>query len=157
MAGWRDGEFVLKEPRQFWRNVNGNFMDICVLEWCKLFAEEKNGKHYWGKVITDAAAFFDGLLKALGMTNDEFEAFAKEMRFYRDKLVAHLDSEDIDSKEGMHFPNKLHIAHQSAAYLYDYLRGYEDEGNFFTDAPDTASSFYNRFLNEGKLVYRENG
>lgn len=64
-AGWRDGEFIIKEPYQFWTNVNGNFMDICVLEWCKLFTDKKRGKHYWGKVITDGASFFDGLLKSL--------------------------------------------------------------------------------------------
>lgn len=151
MAGCRDGEVVFKEPRQFWINVNGNFIDICVLEWCKLFAEEKKGKHYWGKVITDAAAFFDGLLKALGMTNDEFEAYVKEMLFCRDKFIAHLDSEKT-----MDIP-KLHVAHQSTAYLYDYLRAHEDEGDFFIGFPDTALSFYMRFLNEGKLVYRENG
>jgi len=149
MAGWRDCKLVTKEPRQFWINVNGNFMDICVLEWCKLFADEKRGKHYWGKVITDRASFFDRLMKILGMTRDEFAAYIDEMRSYRDKFVAHLDL-----NERMQIP-KLLVAQQRASYLYDYMRTYEDEGGLFTDAPDTASSFYNRFLKEGKLVYRE--
>jgi hypothetical protein len=149
LAGWRHGEFVPKKPSQFWINVNGNFMDICVLEWCKLFAEDKRGKHYWGKVITDHAAFFDGLINVLGMTKDDFALYIDEMRSYRDKFVAHLDL-----NERMQIP-KLLVAQQTASYLYDYLRAYEDEGGFLTDAPDTASSFYNRFLKEGKLVYRE--
>ncbi|MDO9531263.1 MAG: hypothetical protein Q7O12_03925 [Deltaproteobacteria bacterium] len=150
MAGWREGDFIFKEPSQFWINVNANFLDVCVLEWCKLFADKKNGKHYWGKVTTDEVAFIDGLLKALRITNDEFEVYVKEMRSYRDKFIAHLDLE-----ERMHIP-KLHVAHQSTAYLYDYLRSHEDKGGFFIDFPDTALSFYMRFLNEGKLVYREN-
>jgi hypothetical protein len=85
------------------------------------------------------------------MSNDEFAAFIKKMRSYRDKFIAHLDKEKT-----MHIPNNLHIAHQSAAYLYDYMRDHEDEGDFFIDAPDTALSFYMCFLNEGKLEYREN-
>ena len=148
LAGWRDGEFVFKEPRQFWITLNGNFIDICVLEWCKLFGLKRD-EHYWEKVITDRASFLDGLMKGLGMTKDEFEVYVQEMRSYRDKFIAHLDSE-----ERMNIP-KLLIAQQSAAYLYDYLRSNEDEGGFFIDAPDTASSFSMRFMNEGKSVYRE--
>jgi hypothetical protein len=33
----------------FWRQANGNFLDICVLEWCKLFGDKK-GKHHWSRV-----------------------------------------------------------------------------------------------------------
>ena len=154
MAGWRDGEFIPKKPSQFLINVNGNFIDICVLEWCKLFAEEKKGKHYWGKVITDVAVFFTGLLNSVGMTKNQWEIYMKKMLTYRDKLVAHLD--DVDLEEKIYFP-ELNVACQSAAYLYDYLRSHEDEGDFFIGFPDTALSFYMRFLNEGKLIYRENG
>ncbi len=154
ISGWRNGEPVRKEPSQFWINVNGNFMDICVLEWCKLFAEEKKGKHYWGKVITDHASFFDGLIKVLGMTKDQWKLYIKEMRTYRDKVLAHLD--DLDLQVRVCFP-ELNVAHQSAAYLYDYLRAHEDEGGLFIDSPDTASTFYVHFLNEGMLVYRKDG
>ena len=128
MAGWRDGNFISKEPSQFWITVNGNFIEICVLEWCKLFGL-KDDEHYWEKVITDRASFFDGLMKLLEITNDEFEAYVKEMRSYRDKFIAHLDSENT-----MNIPVLL-IAQQSASYLYDYLLAHEDEGNFFPDAP----------------------
>jgi hypothetical protein len=40
----------------FWRATNANFIVICVLEWCKLFAD-KQGKHYWKKIVTDAESF----------------------------------------------------------------------------------------------------
>jgi hypothetical protein len=45
-TGWRRGG-VDQEPTlrrkesQFWVNVNGNFIDICALEWCKLFGDKK--------------------------------------------------------------------------------------------------------------------
>ncbi len=41
-AGWRKGELIFKD--QFWVNANGNFIDVCVLEWCKLFGD-KRGQH----------------------------------------------------------------------------------------------------------------
>jgi hypothetical protein len=146
-AGWRDGEFIHKKPSQFWINVNGNFIDICVLEWCKLFGLKRD-EHYWEKVITDRASFFDGLIKLLSLSKDEFEAYVQEVRSYRDKFIAHLDSEKV-----MNIPKQLLIVQQSASYLYDYLLANEDEGNFFPDTPASASSFYNRSLKEGESVY----
>ncbi len=35
----------------FWRAANNNFIDMCVLEWCKLFADMQ-GKHHWSKIVT---------------------------------------------------------------------------------------------------------
>ncbi len=93
MAGWQHGEFIPKKPSQFWKNVNANFMDICVLSGISS-AEEKRGKHYWGKVITDHASFFDGLINVLGMTKDDFALYIDEIRSYRDKFIAHLDSNE---------------------------------------------------------------
>ena len=126
--------------------VNGNFIDICVMEWCKLFGDLR-GKHYWQKVIKDPTSFFNGLLEEMGMTEAEFYAYVNEMRTYRDKFVAHLDSEEV-----MQIP-KLTVAKKSVSYLYDYLRTYEDEGDFFIGAPKSASTFYSSFLKEGKSVY----
>src|SRR6266571_8412423 len=91
-TGWRGGSLIFQD--QFWVSVNGNFLDICVLEWCKLFGDSR-GKHYWRKVISDPTAFFKGLLKKLGMTEAEFTAYINEIKKYRDKFVAHLDSELI--------------------------------------------------------------
>ena len=67
-AGWRGNELIIKD--QFWVNVNGNFLDICVLEWCKLFGE-LNGKHYWRKIISDPINFYRGLIHNLGVAETE--------------------------------------------------------------------------------------
>lgn len=145
-AGWQDGKLIFKD--QFWVNANGNFLKICVMEWCKLFGDV-SGAHYWAKVISQPKDFFNGLLQGINITETEFNAYIKEMRTYRDKFIAHLDSDMI-----MHIP-KLDVARKSAAYLYDYLLAKEDEGDFFLDAPSKASTFYQRFLKEGKSVYDE--
>ncbi|MDD5472120.1 MAG: hypothetical protein PHP05_09430 [Sideroxydans sp.] len=111
-SGWKKGALILKEP--FWVNANGNFLDICVLEWCKLFADAR-GKHHWRKTITDQTQFFEALLQAATLTEIEFDAYIGEMRTYRDKFIAHLDAE-----ETMYPPN-LALARTSASFLYDYL------------------------------------
>jgi hypothetical protein len=116
------------------------------MEWCKLFGDAR-GTHYWKKVVSKPQHFYAGLLKEAKMTETEFSEYIKEMRTYRDKFVAHLDSENT-----MHIP-KLDIAKKSVSYLYDYLLAHEDDGNCFADAQEQASTFYQRFLKEGKAVY----
>ncbi len=81
------------------------------------------------------------------ITEAEFDEYIKGMRTYRDKFVAHLDSE-----ETMHIPN-LDVARSTASYLYDYLLANEDEGSYFADAPRKASTLYEKYLKEGKSVY----
>src|SRR5919204_3835775 len=73
----------------FWRVVNSNFLEMCVLEWYKLFAEKK-GKHFWGNIVTDVPAFEAGLLRYLGLEMDAFQKEISAMRLYRDKFIAHL-------------------------------------------------------------------
>lgn len=143
-SGWRKGELIFKD--QFWVNANGNFIDVCVLEWCKLFGD-KRGQHHWQKVITDQAAFLTGLLNAVGQTEGEFEAYIKEMRTYRDKFIAHLDSEEV-----MNIP-KLKVARKSVSFLYEYLLANEEEDNCFHDAPQKTTRFYRLFYSQGRKVY----
>ena len=143
-AGWRKNKLIFNE--QFWVNTNGNFLDICILEWCKLFGEKK-GQHYWQKVITDQPAFLAQLLHAVGLTEVEFNIYIEEMRTYRDKFVAHLDSEEI-----MSIP-KLKVARKSTSFLYSYLLAHEEEDNCFYDAPPKASQFYKRFRLQGRKIY----
>ena len=145
-AGWRDG--VPKSKKYFSVNANNNSLDIAVLEWCKLFAD-KRGKHYWRKIISDPTNFGLGLLKALKMDETQFDDYVNQMRTYRDKFVAHLDSE-----ETMHIP-QLRPAIDSSIYLYDYLLANEEEDGCFDDAPVNASDFFSRFRSEGEATYDE--
>ena len=81
------------------------------------------------------------------MTEAEFDAYIEEMRTYRDKFVAHLDSEEV-----MNVP-KLRVARKSVSFLYDYLLSYEEEDGCFNDAPSKASRFYKYFAMQGRQVY----
>ena len=143
-AGWKGKKAIF--GGDFWTNANGNFLDICVLEWCKLFADQR-GKHYWRKAISQPDAFFQELLRVVGVTEAELNRHIQEMRTYRDKFVAHLDSD-----EEMQIPD-LTVTLKSVSFLYDYLLENEGEPEFFPDATKPASAFYGRFLEEGKRVY----
>jgi hypothetical protein len=76
----------------FWRAANNNFIDMCVLEWCKLFGDTQ-GKHYWGKIVTSMpkSVFEESLLRHLGFEADAFKKEISVMHYYRDKFLAHLD------------------------------------------------------------------
>ncbi|MBN2267384.1 MAG: hypothetical protein JW725_03535 [Candidatus Babeliaceae bacterium] len=71
------------------------------------------------------------------------------MRTYRDKFVAHLDSEEV-----MQIP-QLDIVVDTTSYLYDYLLANEEEDRCFSDAPSSAADFFSRFLREGEAVYQK--
>jgi len=143
-SGWRNGALIHKEP--FWVNANGNFLDICVLEWCKLFADAR-GKHHWQKVITNQIRFFEELLQIANLTEAEFDAYIGEMRTYRDKFISHLDAE-----ETMYPPN-LRLARKTVSFLYDYLLANEEIDACFHDAPANASHFYEFIARQGKTIY----
>ena len=74
----------------FWITIDGNFLDMAVMEWCKLFGDQK-GRHSWVKVVTDRSRFEAELLSHLGISPRELEGYVNEMRIYRNKFLAHLD------------------------------------------------------------------
>ena len=144
-AGWRKNKLIFNE--QFWVNANGNFLDICILEWCKLFGE-KRGQHYWQKVITDQPAFLTQLLHAVGLTEVEFNVYIEEMRTYRNKFVAHLDEDKVAN-----IP-RLRTALRSAAYLYDHLRNDPIAKQYLPEAKHSASEFYAIMYRHAYQEYR---
>ncbi len=117
-----------------------------MLEWCKLLGDEK-GKHFWRSVVTNADKFESGLMQRLGIGNDQWEAFCKEMRTYRDRFVAHLDS-DLT----MHIP-KLELGKSSVSYYYTYLTQEENDGVTFRDLPTSIDTYYAKCENDSKNTY----
>lgn len=132
----------------FWVNVNSNFLDIAVLEWCKLFADRK-GKHHYSKVVDDRFAFTRELLAKVGLSSEEFAAYTDSMLAYRDKFVAHLDELPM-----MNIPN-MRVAKKSTRLLYEFLLIQEAGTDIFRDAPDSASKIYKQFLVQGRVVYNK--
>jgi hypothetical protein len=152
-VGWRD-EFKSKmdyglhpASANFFRVANGNFIDILVLEWCKLFAE-KRGKHYWENVVADKSGFKAGLLNELGIDEAEFDKSVKALREYRDKFVAHLDSE-----ETMNIP-ALTIPKKAAWYYYAYIVANETIERDFLGFDSSLDLLHKQMEREAVAAYR---
>ncbi len=99
---------------QWWITVQNNFLDICTLDWCKVFADNK-GKHSWQKVLPRNE--FDALvLNPSGLSAAEVELLAGKVRKYRDKHLAHLDN----LTTGLTYPQLAEIT-TTASHLFDAL------------------------------------
>lgn len=137
----------LRKKEQFWRSVNGNFIDMAFLEWCKLFGDS-TAKHHWSKCITDQKSFKQGLLASTNLTAKEFDVYRIEVRKYRDKFVAHLDE-----LNDMQIPS-LQPALDSVRYLYQYLVDVENDVDAYPDAPQDANNYYQEKLTQGRSAHR---
>ena len=134
-----------QESGNFWNTVNGNFLDMCVLDWCKLFVE-RNGKHSWRRIVADPDAFRTDLLKHLDLDQDAFDEEIRVFREYRDKWVAHLDTD----RRGR-YP-RLEIAKKAVWFYYERI------GNEQVDqeiAPQTIETGYQQCREEASTVYRQ--
>lgn len=132
---------------QFWVTANGNFLDIAILEWCKLFADTK-GKHYLTKVVVNSDLFMKDMLNSIELTPKEFTEYVESMKIYRDKFVAHLDDHRT-----MKIP-KLTVAKKSTKLLYKCLLAQESGTDTFNGAPRSISKLYKKFLTQGKKAYK---
>jgi hypothetical protein len=133
----------------FWRQANGNFLDVCVLEWCKLFGDKK-AAHYWGNVVSDSAAFKASLLAALGMDEEGLQDIINEFREYRDKFIAHLDSEKV-----MQIP-VLDIAAVAVRLYHQYIVTTEARPRDLIGLADTADKLkrgYEQCAQEAQAVF----
>jgi hypothetical protein len=74
-AGW-DGKVRLFPKSDLWATINSNFIDIAVLEWCKLFGDSR-ARHHWGQVVVDGRAFFPQLLADLAIAEAEWTLYVE--------------------------------------------------------------------------------
>ncbi|WP_109484049.1 hypothetical protein [Paraburkholderia sp. C35] len=91
-----DGRGRLKDDSQMGRTINSNFVDIAVLEWCKVFADW-HARHHWRRLVRDSQArtgFRTALFAVLGLDEAGWEHYLTVVKTYRDRFVAHLDDDD---------------------------------------------------------------
>ena len=89
---YRSGIGRSRISEEYWETVTVNCRDVCILEWCKPFADSRD-PHYWRNVISVPAKFEENLYKRMRVPAPRFEAYRVATRRYRDKFVAHLDSD----------------------------------------------------------------
>ena len=144
-AGWHQGDIVFDSTSNIERTINSNFLDMAVLEWCKLFTS--NEKHAWRKIVSDKDRFQAGLLAHLGIEEAKFEASRTELRTYRNKFLAHLDSHKI-----MRVP-LMDTVKNSVIYYHGYLLQHENDGTTFDDEPSDLAAYYRDREDEGREFY----
>lgn len=145
-AGWRERRLIRKSD--FWKSINGNCIDIAVLEWCKLFAEPR-GLHYWETIVADVPAFEAGLLAAVGpgWSRESFDGYVRHVRKYRDKFVAHLDDELV-----AHIPS-LDDCWKSVHFYHEYLVANETATISLHGLPRDLTAYYELKLKEAAAEY----
>jgi hypothetical protein len=134
---------------RFWRAVSGNCIDNCVLEWCKLFADPK-GKHHWSKIVSDSARFETQLLHHLGIDEAAFQKEIGVMRQYRDKFIAHLDSDEV-----MNIP-ALDIAKKAVWFYHAYVVQHEADLSDLAGLPIELEMGYAQCEDDARLIYENN-
>jgi hypothetical protein len=147
LAYYRAGHGRLtKSSPQFWITADCNFIDMAVIEWCKLLGDNK-GRHYWTNVVTDSSSFEAAMLTHIGVNSDELAAYVDEMRTYRDKFLAHLDDlrvMDIPVLDralaAVEFYHRHVVQHEAAA---------GDLAGLPTDLPD----YYNHCFEEAEAIF----
>jgi len=146
-AAWQD-KTLRGATHHFWRHVNSNFFDIAVLEWCKLLGDKKD-PHHWSKVVSNPTTFEKNLLSHLGISASAFKNYIDGMRHYRDKFIAHLDSEPV-----MNIPNfkpgkaavdfyHAHIVTKEIADLHELAGLVTKLDDCYREAMQEAKSVYN--------------
>jgi hypothetical protein len=150
-VGRRPEHLALQQRQRgnFWRATNGNFIDSCVLEWCKLFADPK-GKHHWGKIVSDPANFETQLLNHLAIDGAAFQKEIEVMRQYRDKFLAHLDSDEV-----MNIP-ALDIAKKAVWFYHAFIVQREAQPGDLVGLPTDLDAGYAQCEDEARLIYEHN-
>jgi hypothetical protein len=131
---------------EFCITIFGNFIDMAVMEWCKLFGDRK-GKHSWVKVLTDPSRFEAELLSHLGINCSELEGYVDEIRKYRDQWVAHLDDlhrTDIPS---------LERARVAINFYHHYIVLHEATAPDLEGLPNDLAEYYDRCFAEATSIY----
>ena len=90
----------------FWLTVHGNFIDVCALEWCKLFGS-RSGKYHWSNTLTDPERFRREMLNAHSIDDASLESLWNEVKNYRDDFVAHSEEQETTAIPNMNVPYVL--------------------------------------------------
>lgn len=112
-------EIVATEPKQtFWIMTINLLADAAAIEWSKVFGSWDEDTH-WTKVLQKELhdEIRAGLLKKLGCTESEWEAYREEIVDYRNQIVAHHDLEAAVAQYP-HYDKAI----LAAAFMFDVLR-----------------------------------
>ena len=142
-AGWVEGKTTASN--EFWLTVQNNFLDTAVLEWLKLFGDF-NDKHHWKKVVECPDKFKDQMLYSCGVTESDLAEQRGSFKLYRNKFIAHLDSETIMKIPSLDMPLKL------TEFYYGYVSKELGIANRI-NLPTELGDYYKKCFTESKECF----
>jgi hypothetical protein len=135
----------------FWRVIYGNFMDISVIEWCKLFGSDRHSAPtHWKNVFPqDHQQFRTDLFASLQIDEIKWRSYWKEMKTYRDGQAAHYDF----TKE-KDIPNYsiLNLAIKSSYFYYSRVVSELHSLNAYRHYPDDLEKYCADFASLAREV-----
>jgi hypothetical protein len=135
----------------FGTTVNGNFIDVAVLEWCKLFGDATHESHHWTKIFDTAEKqknFSQGLLAYVGCSKKEWKSLRNKALSYRNEFLAHLGE-----KRGGDLPFVSFVL-RSAMYYHRYLMKHENDGQTYGTLPPDPEGYHAVCVAEGLRYYK---
>ncbi|MEM6898279.1 MAG: hypothetical protein AAF583_00710 [Pseudomonadota bacterium] len=143
----RNGGNRVLPAENFWVNLEGNCIDIAILEWYKLFADNA-GRHSWSRIVADADVFEADLLQSLGCDADQFEQIVRGVRNYRDRFIAHLDNDRT-----MHIPAFDPLINSTRFYFTHVVTNEMREEERRLIGLTDLDAYYQRCLDEATTVF----
>jgi hypothetical protein len=135
----------------FLRRAINNFLDVAVLDWCKLFGNQRMEKHHWRRVVSDAPSFEQALFRELGTNADAFEELVGKMLSYRNRFLAHLDDDlmmDIPELDQTHkavvFYHRHIVQHEARPGELVGLPNAGELAHGFAESTDEAMRAYRK-------------
>jgi hypothetical protein len=141
---------------RFWLHAHNNFIDACVLDWCKLFVGRNRkrdwGEGHWRRVVNEPDRFEADLCTTLGVTDAKFAELTAQIRRYRNTFVAHLDQERKTCLP------MLELAKKSIAFLHQRLARQPRSNGDWRGLPTSAEQLdriFTEALQEAQSVHAE--
>jgi hypothetical protein len=116
-------EGIALDPKQtFWIMTVNLLADAAAVEWCKVFGSWGEATH-WTRVVPKERhdEIRADLLKAIGLTQAEWEEYRNSIVNYRDQMVAH---HDLDATVAT-YP-RYDVAIVAANFMFDSFRNVAD-------------------------------
>ena len=133
-----------------WITISSNCYDLAIIEWCKIFSSKDGYICFKKATPNDEKKGFEArLCKYLEIDKGGYSSYVKELKTYRDKLIAHTDS-DFDTYIKQH--PCLDIALKSTFFYHKYFLSYYQKDHnsekgisFFNHGTNDLEDYYNKY------------
>lgn len=129
----------------FWLTIPGNFIDISVLEWSKLFGNQ-NGTCHWKKVLKQSEEFKQDFMACHHLDDATWTNLWKNVKDYRDDFIAHVEDQKTTPVPCMTVPYLL------VKFYFERLQSEFSELLSLDNLPRSMDTYYDSNLFEAKMI-----